>query len=277
MSFNEQSLNKTLDSQYETPFYCSKGIVDKTLDISIEKKEEKDETEYSKLITQVNTLPAKYFNIICIMLGGKQRVGKTTASVHMQHEINNFYQVPCLRYALSTKLKDITNDLCILFDVNVGSFHDEATKINNRRYLQQIGTNIMRKHFGDEFWCEVLYKRIIADVRKIIRELVDSNGISCSQLSYVSKKYKDRELYTPIVVIIEDTRYQNEINYFKQQFDKAISVIIERPDVGGQTSVNHSSEQQTLDGDVYINNSFDLNRYFAQLNLVLLNHVGPKV
>ena len=134
-----------------------------------------------------------------IMITGHAREGKTT----LAEKIGKRFDIDCM--ALAGPLKEMTTDLFKLFGIK-----PSRNKELVRPYYQKIGTEICRRIFGDDIWCQTLEK-------------------NCEN--------KD-------VVIVSDVRFPNEVEYFKSRYD-TILIRVMNPYV--EYSLNHSSEKY-IDG-----------------------------
>ena len=145
-----------------------------------------------------------------ILLSGKAGSGKTTFANHLHKTYPDTY----FTFALADKLKELTYKLLKIFDVPIASPADldnRETKERYRSYMQLIGTEAIRSTFGNDFWCEQLYKEIDACV---------SNGF-CA--------------------IISDVRFPDEQEYFRSRFPDCKCVMIRR-DAVDNIKATHSSE-----------------------------------
>ena len=119
--------------------------------------------------------------------------GKSTLSNYITTNYHNI-----ISYSLADKLKQITFELLQLFNINISSIDDlyNENKEKYRKYLQTIGTEMFQSNFGKEFWCEQVIKQI-------------------------------QKLPTHYTIIVDDIRFQHEIDFFKRNFDKtSISPLI---------------------------------------------------
>lgn len=135
-----------------------------------------------------------------ILITGHSKEGKS----YLADKLCSNMHIPY--FALADELKMITNELFALF--NIPTSDDKEVM---RPYYQTIGTEICRKHFGNEIWCETLERKINA---------CDSD-----------------------VVIINDIRYINEYNYFKSRY-KCFTIRCHSQELDGTHNTTHSSEQQ---------------------------------
>lgn len=167
--------------------------------------------------------------MVIILLSGKKECGKTTIANYIKEKYN--FKI----YNLADKLKEITFDLLKYFNYNItelNDLYDINTKKQYRKHLQYLGTDIFRKHFGEDFWCEQLYKQI-----------------------------NENENY-----IIGDIRFLNEKNYFKD----SISIKIIRPELNNIED-NHISEQIDFECDYTIYNNETLTELYDKIDLLMNN------
>jgi hypothetical protein len=171
-----------------------------------------------------------------ILITGKKHSGKSTLSKYISTNYPN-----TITYSLADKLKQITFELLRLFNINISSIDDlyNENKEKYRKYLQTIGTEIFQSNFGKDFWCEQVLNQI-------------------------------QELPNHYNIIIDDIRFQHEIDFFKKHFDncKVIQIINERI----VSNDIHPSETQNLHNIDYIikNNSTKEDLYKSFDNLKLL-------
>lgn len=130
-----------------------------------------------------------------IMITGHAREGKTT----LAEKIGKRFGIRCM--ALADPLKEMTSDLFKLFGIR-----PSRNKELVRPYYQKIGTEICRKTFGDDIWCQTLEKQCADDD----------------------------------VVIVSDVRFPNEMEYFRSKYE-TILIRVMNPYV--EYSLNHSSEK----------------------------------
>lgn len=171
-----------------------------------------------------------------ILISGKKYSGKSTLSNYISTNYSN-----TITYSLADKLKQTTFELLQLFNINIYSIDDlyNENKEIYRKYLQTIGTEIFQSEFGKEFWCEQVLK----------------------QIQQLSDSYK---------IIIDDIRFQHEIDFFKKHFNncKVVQIVNERT----VSNDIHPSETQNLQNIDYVikNNSTkeDLFKQFDNLRLL---------
>ena len=116
--------------------------------------------------------------MVTIGLLGKKSSGKSTAANYLSE---HGYEI----YSLATPLKILSKTLYKLSDQqlygNEKEIIDKRYNCSPRYIMQYIGTDIVRKYFGKDYWLTFLAK-YIAD--------------------YPNKK-----------IVIDDVRFQNEVNY----------------------------------------------------------------
>ena len=172
------------------------------------------------------------------MLCGKKGVGKSHASEVIERELSgNGYGVTILSFA--TLLKKVFVDICKLFQkkfVGEDGVKEEITetllldrdkKEVLRPFLQTIGTEIIRKYMGENIWSELVVKQIENIVSEHARENIK------------------------LVFIIDDARYQNEIETVKKTFGDLVTSL-ELVKMNDETEIvvdTHSSETQVLETD----------------------------
>lgn len=199
------------------------------------------------------------------IISGKKRSGKDTLANYL---VNNYKYY---KMSLSDSLKDITSDLIHLFyrikipkyllytkaKDNLGYSIEHRGKnryismgrsspgkiidltrdtkkeyISIRHILQQIGTEICRKHLSTDIWSIVIENKI-------------------KKLEIDNEK--------PVRVVIPDCRFINEYNYFKEKFNTiGIRIIRNIDDIGIKVD-EHVSEKVDFDIDhiIYNNKSID--------------------
>lgn len=134
-----------------------------------------------------------------ILITGHAGEGKTTLANKISQVMN------INKYALADVLKNITNDLFTLFKVN-----KPINKSDIRPYYQQIGTEICRKHMGEDIWCKILDEKIKQDPNECC--------------------------------IISDIRFINEHKYFKTHYPNSITIRVFNPTI--TTIDTHQSESE---------------------------------
>ena len=249
--------------------------------------------------------PEKYFtfdNLKFVLLAGKQRAGKTSAANHIVKQLNTGYEsIYAEKYALAATLKDIVNDLTKLFGVEIGSMHDEDTKVKYRKYLQTVGTEIFRNKVFEDIWSQLLLRDVAHNIaiskndymkHKLEKYHVEDSAthdilkdMSGDSIRVVSsdEAVTDGMLTNVLtnklktyVVVIDDIRFQNEINFFRNRFGDKVTVIqIDRTEVVDVENADHCSEHQTLvvdnivhnidtDMNVYLNDVYELVKVFVE-------------
>ena len=84
-----------------------------------------------------------------ILITGHAGEGKTTLANMLSNKLG------INTYALADTLKDMVDDVFVLFKTPKP---DDKSKI--RPYYQCFGTEICRKHMGDDIWCKLLNDKI---------------------------------------------------------------------------------------------------------------------
>lgn len=175
-----------------------------------------------------------------ILICGKSMSGKTTLADFIYSKYN------FLIYNLADLLKQLIFKILKFFNIDINSIDDlyqYHVKEQYREYLQYIGTEIFREIFGENFWCEQLYKKIKNNNNKSI--------------------------------CIADIRFQNEIDYFKNKFkNECISILLIRNDSQNDIKQIHISEKCNLKTDyIYINRGTknDLYKYIDDILYVKSN------
>ena len=94
-----------------------------------------------------------------ILLIGKAGSGKSTVAQYLHEKYN------LNKYSLGDGVKQITIDVLNLcgINVNINDLYDITKKKQYRHYMQQIGTDICKKYFGKECWCNLLKHQIEED------------------------------------------------------------------------------------------------------------------
>ena len=181
-----------------------------------------------------------------ILITGKAEAGKSTMTDYITRTwFNDFVD-----FALADDLKDLTFEILKVFNVKINSvddLYDPITKVKYRKYLQQIGTECCRKVFGDDFWCQMLVKRI---------EKAIENGK---------------------VVIISDLRFKSEQEFFLDRFGgydvKTVMVknLVNENKLSSDEKKHQSeSEFDKLEIDYVINNEmnekffYDIDEYVTK-------------
>ena len=183
-----------------------------------------------------------------ILIAGHKCVGKSLAAQIISERIQaEGYETRIV--ALADALKSIFLQLASLFNLTVecdGSIvpvseehllrRDIKEKL--RKYLQVIGTDIMRKQINEDIWSELLMKNI----KKLFSDYVDSKR----------NVYMKNISYKPLFIIVDDVRYQNEIDSLKRFCNNCVSIHLIKPaghinnDITYDNTNTHDSENQTL-------------------------------
>lgn len=183
-----------------------------------------------------------------ILIAGHKCVGKSLAAQIISERIQaEGYETRIV--ALADALKSIFLQLATLFNltvecdgaiVPVSEEHLVRRDIKEklRKYLQVIGTDIMRKQINEDIWSELLMKHIM----KLFDEYVDSKrDISLKRITF-----------KPLFIIVDDVRYQNEIESLKRFCNNCVSIHLIKPtghinnDITYDNTNAHDSENQTL-------------------------------
>ena len=109
-------------------------------------------------------------------------------------------------YALADVLKEMTKDVYNLMKIPFPSRKEDV-----RYFYQHLGTEICRKHFGEDIWCEVLDKKIANDPNEWC--------------------------------IISDVRFLNEHAYFLRKYPNSITIRARCKNRIPIWTGNHASEQ----------------------------------
>ena len=168
-----------------------------------------------------------------ILITGHCREGKSYLTTKL-HELTH---IP--HFALADELKLMTNELFAIFGTT--PFEEKESM---RPFYQIIGTEICRKHFGDDIWCEVLERKI--------------NALSTN------------------FAIITDIRYINEYAYFKRRYE-CFTIRCHKKEIDNEPILAHSSEQQIASIPVdytfeNADNEVEFEYNISLLLVAILNH-----
>lgn len=208
-----------------------------------------------------------------ITITGKSRSGKDTAADYYVQKLNKM-GFKTRKIALADRLKLMTQQLIKLFyniDLPIEYFYDSEEK-EKQRYagtiggvetyftirtmLQQIGTDVIRKHLWEDIWCDIVSKK-------------------CITTSTTSATVPND------IIIIPDCRTQNEVDFFEKlksqnMVDKVISIKLIRDESKKNSSMreenkNHESEKQTLKvkTNFLIDNNYSLEQLELSLDIIL--------
>ena len=173
-----------------------------------------------------------------ILLIGKAGSGKSTVAQYLHEKYN------LNKYSLGDGVKQITIDVLNLcgINVNINDLYDITKKKQYRHYMQQIGTDICKKYFGKECWCNLLKNKIDQDQ---------------------SKNY-----------VIDDIRFITEYNYWYDNNTISIKLIRNNAylEQSHSTESMHSSETEMdkIKCDYTIdNNGSDLNVLYQKIDEIL--------
>ena len=172
--------------------------------------------------------------MILILLNGKKRSGKDTAGNILANKLKN-----AKTFSLSSILKDM---LCVFFDISREELEEKKDKeidlggvsISVRKAMQTLGTEWGRDTIEKSIWVKAL-------VSKLKKENLD-------------------------YAIITDIRFENEVQNFRDNFEKTILIKIDR-DTGIEDG--HISEQGDLDVDYTIENNGTLEELETKLLKVI--------
>ena len=196
---------------------------------------------------------------LIILICGQKCVGKSTAA-NFIHETLRSAGIRSEILSLGTGVKDVFLELAKLFnlttevcyDVEVpqrGSdnqysattcsvyagnrvpityehLNDRKTKEKLRPYLQAIGSDIMRNMVHPDIWTERTHN--------IIQK-------KCSEM--------DRREFTAF--IIDDIRYQNELEFFKRHYCYTVSLLLKKPDTPTENADGSYIERFNMEKDVH--------------------------
>lgn len=164
---------------------------------------------------------------------GKKGSGKDTMADYLvkQYEFKQFtYAEP---------LKKICQELFSLTDEQVNCPHlkeviDERWGKTPREILQQIGTDLFRKHYDENIWVNILKEKIKLDV-----------------------KTKN--------IVVSDIRHQNELDNITQ-FENCVVFHIERPSL--QNTDTHSTENNVFhySNIITIKNDSTIEHFYTKIN-----------
>lgn len=166
-----------------------------------------------------------------ILIAGKKGSGKSTLSEYIKQKTNGW----AYKFSLADKLKYITFDILKLCNIHIESLDDlyNGQKEHYRRYLQVIGTEIIQNAFGKTIWCELVSKQIDEITR----------------------------YHTTPIIVIDDIRFQHEIDYFKNMYKNTTVVQIINENIFHNDT--HSSENQTLTNiDYVIKNNEEIEQFY---------------
>ena len=144
--------------------------------------------------------------------------GKTTAAMHICQ------QLPYWRYSFAGPLKDAVADLFMLDRERLNEEHyknapNDTWGLTPRKIMQLFGTEAMRGTFGKDFWLIQAEERI---------KLLAAKAVA-----------------NKLCVVIDDVRFQNEIDFIKWYGGKILYIY--RPDLevarADSRVVVHASEQ----------------------------------
>ncbi len=177
-----------------------------------------------------------------ILILGHINSGKSTISKYI---LNSYFNVN--KFALGDAVKIFVSDLFnTLHDINpnisnisLNSLYDRSTKENYRDYLQRISTDVVRKHIGENVWVNMVINQI------------------------------DQVLDYSKIIIVDDVRFKNELNTFKNKYPNLITIRVTRP--GYETQSDHISEHD-LDNyipDYTIINSNSLDYLYNEVDNIL--------
>lgn len=157
---------------------------------------------------------------------GRARSGKDTFASRL--EARGF-----VRTSFAQPLKDACRVLFGLTDAHLGDLKDVADpnlptrSATPRQILQEFGTDVMRKHYGDGFW-----------VDRFVRDLPPGN------------------------VVVTDVRFQNEVDALRGL--GGVIIKIERP---GEPKMSHASEQvDDISADLVVVNDGSLEDFIAKVD-----------
>jgi hypothetical protein len=152
------------------------------------------------------------------MICGKKCTGKSTAAQYIAKGCERYGLKPFI-VSLGAGVKRVFLELGKLFqlrikekgadgvvrNVEVGMRHleDRDVKEQLRHYLQAIGSDVMRNMVFQDIWSLSLHE----EMKRI-----------CDGLGEVDKP----------VIIIDDIRYQNELNYFQQRYCYTIGMVLRK-------------------------------------------------
>lgn len=149
-----------------------------------------------------------------VLISGKARAGKTTISDFLFHELTNKFPSLSIEYSpLAKPVKAIAHE----------AFHWDGNKDEKgRRLLQVIGTEAGRE-YNENIWVEYLENNILGG------------------------------LFIPHIVLVDDCRFPNEIDYFARNFLFDITTIrvkrLNNPALL-ENGMDHPSETSLPESDV---------------------------
>lgn len=192
---------------------------------------------------------------IYVGLVGKAGSGKDEFCDRMA--LNSGSHVVSYRKAFADALK---KTCAVMYGVNEEVFHDREKKevvdarlgVTPRELLQKFGTDIVRQ-LDPDHWV----KRLEVEVENTIPEASVTFG------------------FTHQLVVIPDVRFQNEIDWVKENGGVVINIVRENPDVG-EMDKSHLSEtalNDVVDYDDVIENNGTLENLSEQA-VIILNKYG---
>ena len=180
-----------------------------------------------------------------ILVSGKAGSGKSTFAQYLVKKNPEQF----VEFTLAAKLKQITFKLLKLFNMPIDSIEDldnRQTKEKYRHYLQQIGTEVMRSTFGDNFWCQQIANDILTALKS------------------------DK------IVIISDIRFQNEQQYLYSQFaqDYKIYTVKIHRSIDDNIKSTHSSENaSSIICQYNINNDNSIEQFYKMIDDIVFNQL----
>lgn len=138
-------------------------------------------------------------------------------------------------YPQSNKIKGITYGGFIFDDEECTEFSTDM-----RQILQKFGTEVMKKHFGEDVWA--------------------------------AKLIQDARFWDLSTVVISDLRFMNEYNYIKENCEKLTVIRIHKDNLENDS---HSSEQeyQNIPADYEVTNNSTQQDLYNKLNKIILQYI----
>jgi len=219
--------------------------------------------------------------MVCILITGKSGSGKTTSSNYLLTQLNKKQTNSCISIALAYKLKVICHSIINhIFDISISINDDIKDIIHPKiditlREIYQFVGEYLKTIYDNYIWCNYINKQI-NNIDKINFKPQKYDGImkffnyyNTDLNQYIDQllinQYKYENLYHKYI-IINDCRFNYEINYFKSKNHCILCKLIGRENK--YINKSHISEQfKDIDNyDMIIKNKYNIKILYKNLD-----------
>lgn len=197
--------------------------------------------EYQPIITPNSSTTDELFRFISkrspliIMICGKKCVGKSTAATAIAKALVDNYNVQPRIISLGANVKRVFIEMASLFELTTEEYHDVSTVDDNgESVIKRVYTGkrvpITDEHIADRQTKESMRKYLQTIGSDIMRNMIHKDIWTLSAHEKIKQICDEYDKNDHPVIIIDDIRYQNELDYFKRHFCYTISILLHKSD-----------------------------------------------